>query len=800
MRLLGFWIICLIMSVNGVFSQTGTITGIVYDGNQETILNARVSIDQAEKIVLSDFDGVYLIEDVPVGLYNITCSSAGFQSKTQYEIEVKSNKTTTVNFILKDVADSLGEFTVKANPFEKKLENSTSSNTLGENEIVRFPGGNRDVSKVISSLPGVSPTVSFRNDIIIRGGAPSENRFYLDGIEVPNINHFATQGSSGGPVGLINVNFINRVDFFSSAFPSNYANGLSSVLVFNQKEGNPDKLAGTFTIGSSDVGLTFDGPLGEKSNFIFSVRRSYLQFLFQALKLPFLPTYNDYQLKFTHDFNKYNEISVISLGALDEFALNESANDGIEDSTQLRLNNYILNNIPVNEQWNYTFGVKWRNRFEGGFQDLILSRNMLRNTSEKYQNNDASDPNNLILDYESDEIENKVRYERNTLKNGWKTKWGVGYQYAKYTNSTFNKIATPNGVQTVDFSSVLDLHKGSLFIQESKALFKEKLTLSLGLRSDFNNYNADMQNPLNQISPRLGLSYQLSEKWKINSSVGRFYQLPSYTIMGFRNNTGELINKTTGLKYIGSDHYVLGVEKVNKNSSRFTIEGFYKNYFQYPFLLRDSISIANLGADFGVIGNEEVTSNSEGRSYGAEFLFQQKLYKGFYGLLAYTFVISEFKDKNGVYTPSSWDSRHIVSLTGGKKFKNNWDFGFRWLFSGGSPYTPYDIESSRLISNWNVRGAGLLDYDALNSRRLSAFHQLDVRVDKRFYGEKFNLNLYLDIQNLYNFQAEQAPILLLQTQNGSPVVDPNDNSRYLTEEIANPSGTVLPTIGVIFEF
>jgi outer membrane receptor for ferrienterochelin and colicin len=786
--------------VNSVFSQTGTITGIVYDANQETILNARVSIGQTEKIVLSDFDGVYLIEDVPVGLYNITCSSAGFQSNTQYEIEVKSNKTTTVNFILKDVADSLGEFTVKANPFEKKLENSTSSNTLGENEIVRFPGGNRDVSKVISSLPGVSPTVSFRNDIIIRGGAPSENRFYLDGIEVPNINHFATQGSSGGPVGLINVNFINRVDFFSSAFPSNYANGLSSVLVFNQKEGNPDKLAGTFTLGSSDVGLTFDGPLGEKSNFIFSVRRSYLQFLFQALKLPFLPTYNDYQLKFTHDFNKNNEISVISLGALDEFALNESANEGIEDSTQLRLNNYILNNIPVNEQWNYTFGVKWRNRFEGGFQDLIVSRNMLRNTSEKYQNNEASDPSNLILDYESDEIENKVRYERNTLKNGWKTKWGAGYQYAKYTNSTFNRIATPNGVQTVDFSSVLDLHKGSLFIQESKALFKDKLTLSLGLRSDFNNYNADMQNPLNQLSPRLGLSYQLSEKWKINSSVGRFYQLPSYTIMGFRNNSGELINKTTGLKYIGSDHYVIGLEKVNKNSSRFTIEGFYKNYFQYPFLLRDSISIANLGADFGVIGNEEVTSNSEGRSYGAEFLFQQKLYKGFYGLLAYTFVVSEFKDKNGVYTPSSWDSRHIVSLTGGKKFKNNWDFGFRWLFSGGSPYTPYDIESSRLISNWNVRGAGLLDYDELNSRRLNAFHQLDVRVDKRFYGEKFNLNLYLDIQNLYNFQAEQAPILLVQTQNGSPVVDPNDNSRYLTEEIANPSGTVLPTIGVIFEF
>ena len=157
---------------------------------------------------------------------------------------------------------------------------------MSATEIERLPGANRDVSKVIAALPGVAARATFRNDIIIRGGSPGENKFYLDGIEVPNINHFATQGSSGGPVGLLNVNFIREVEFYSGAFPANRANGLSSVLSFKQKDGNKDALITNFALGSSDAALTFDGPIGDKGDFIFSVRRSYLQFLFAALKLP----------------------------------------------------------------------------------------------------------------------------------------------------------------------------------------------------------------------------------------------------------------------------------------------------------------------------------------------------------------------------------------------------------------------------------------------------------------------------------------------------------------------------------
>jgi hypothetical protein len=235
--------------------------------------------------------------------------------------------------------------------------------------------------------------------------------------------------------------------------------------------------------------------------------------------------------------------------------------------------------------------------------------------------------------------------------------------------------------------------------------------------------------------------------------------------------------------------------------SRFSLEGFYKNYTRYPFSLEQGISLANLGSDFGVIGNEAVNSSSEGRALGVEFLYQQRLYKGFYGILAYTYVISEFKDQNGIYTPSSWDSRNIVTLSAGKTFKKNWDIGIRWRYSGGSPFTPIDVATSSLIQNWNINGRGLPNFGLLNTERLGFFHQLDVRVDKKFFFPKWNLNFYLDIQNLYNFQVETEPILTVVTDaNNNPLVDPDNSEAFQTELLSNIAGTVLPTIGIIIEF
>ena len=478
--------------------------------------------------------------------------------------------------------------------------------------------------------------------------------------------------------------------------------------------------------------------------------------------------------------------------------LPSTEDDGDEDDEEeLERNNYILGNIPVNEQWNYTLGAVYKHYGKKSFQTYVLSRNVLNNTAFKYEDNNEDLPR--ILDYESEEAENKFRFENTYRDKGYRINMGVNLETANYTNSTFNRIGTANGVQLISYNTELNMLKYGVFGSVSKDFINTRLNLTFGFRLDGNDYNDEMANVFNQFSPRLAGSYALTEKWSLNFNVGRYYQLPAYTILGFSDPSGTLLNqdRTT---YIQSDHLVGGIEFQPDLNTKFTVEGFYKVYDNYPFSLRDSISLANLGADFGVIGNEETSSIGKGRSYGIEFLAQRRSKNGIYGILAYTWVRSEFEDKNGEEIASAWDSRHILTFTGGKKFKGNWEVGARWRYVGGLPFTPYDVDASSQKDNWDVNGQGILDYNQLNSQRLADFQQLDVRVDKIWYFKKWTLNLYLDIQNLYNFQSEEPDILNMETDaNGNFITDPNDPTRYVPYFINNTSGTVLPTIGLIID-
>ena len=435
------------------------------------------------------------------------------------------------------------------------------------------------------------------------------------------------------------------------------------------------------------------------------------------------------------------------------------------------------------------------------YDTYILSQNKLNNSQIKYQDN-IEQPQFLNLDYNSYELETKFRYEHNyRSETDFKLNYGVDLQYASYFNRTYKKSFAANNPLTINYRSSFEFAKYGIFGQISHNYLSKRLDLSFGLRADGNSYSNKMSDPLQILSPRLSASYRLTSATSLNFNVGRYSQLPSYTTLGYRDLNGVLVNKSNNITYIKVNHLVAGIEFHPSDNSQVTVEGFYKRYYDYPFSVKDSVSLASKGADFGVYGDEAVTSTSKGNAYGFELLGRIKKYKGLNGVITYTFVRSEFTDKNGIFIPSSWDNRHLLTITATRSFKKNWDFGFKWRYIGGAPYTPWDMTRSAIKTAWDAQGIGYPDYSKFNQARLKAFHQLDLRIDKSWYYNKWSLMLYFDVQNAYNFKAEQQDYLVrAEDGTGAPITDPNDPMKYLLKTIKNTSGTVLPTLGIMIEF
>lgn len=781
---------------NTLFSQSVKVYGLITNVlNNEPIPFANIIIEGTSIGTTSDINGNYEILKLPAGSYNFKCSYIGYDTNIKSEIMVSSNKNLRLNFSLSENSELLGEVKVQGNTFNKTKASPVSLRTINASEISKSAGGNRDISKVVANLPGVASSSSFRNDIIVRGGSPSENKFFLDGIEIPTINHFTTQGSSGGPVGILNVNLIREVDFYTGAFPANRGNALSSVMELKLIEGNEEEISGSFALGSSDAGFTLNTPLSNKSTLLLSIRRSYLQFLFKALKLPFLPTYNDMQFKYSYKPNNKNQFNLLGIATIDDFSLNTEINDEEEDSMQIALNNYNLNNLVINKQWNYTLGGTWRHFFNNSNLFFVISRNHLNNTALKFS--DYADENSQqILDYKSEEIENKSRLEYNFLKNNYSFNIGVNLEDANYTNNTTQLFTVGDSIIKGINNSNLQFIKYGLFAQISKTYFANTLSSSVGLRIDGNSFT-ESTNSTN-ISPRLSLAYNINRKTSINTNIGRFHQLPSYTILGFENN-GNYLNKDAA--YISCDHAVLGIEYNPSSYSKITLESFYKSYNNYPFSVLDSISLANLGDEFGVIGNEDISSISKGNSYGLELLAQQKMSSSIYGILSATYYRSKFEDKDGNLISSSWDNRFILNMTAGKKFKNNIELGFKYRYSGGSPYTPIDIMNSSNRIIWDINQQAVLDYNLLNTKRLNGSHVLDIRIDKKWFFKSWGLNAYIDIENILNSKTELSSQYGIDPNLGTIVEGTGENSNsYPLYEIINNSGTALPSIGLLIEF
>ncbi|HAI75438.1 MAG TPA: TonB-dependent receptor [Microscillaceae bacterium] len=793
--------------------NTGILTGTVRDKNtQELLVGVAVAIEGTSTGSITDLNGYFKIAGVPTGSYNIQATFVGYKPTTKYNIVVTSGNVNELSFEMEEAVSELGEIQVVADRSASvaTIETPNSIQRLTTEEIRSKPGGNFDISRVVQVLPGVGGTSGsvggFRNDIIIRGGAPNENVYYLDGIEIPVINHFATQGSAGGPTGILNVSFIEDVTLSSSGFDARYDNALSSVFQFKQKEGSLEKFQGNVRLSATELALTNEGHIGKKTTFLTSVRRSYLQFLFQAIDLPIRPNYWDFQYKVVHRFNSKTTLTAIGVGAIDEFSFAVPRRSTPEKEYALRSN-------PSINQWNYTIGLSLKHLINNGYWNIALSRNVFDNALDRFEDNQQGDESRRMLKARSQEIENKLRIDVNKFNNGWKYSFGVMAQFVEFGNSLFNRLQR----QIVDVNNVLlqpeilitantqiNFFRFGAFGQVSKGFFGNRLNLSLGVRTDMNTFTTTGMNPLETFSPRFSASYAISDKWTVSASIGRYYKIPIYTVLGFRDASGTLVNRDN--RYMQSDHLVTGIEFLPRPGTRITLEGFYKQYNDYPVSIREGVSLANQGGNFGAIGNEQVFSSGKGRSYGIEIFFQQKLVNNLFFAVSYTLFKSEFSglDPNR-FIASAWDTRHLLSGLLGRKFKRGWEIGLRYRFAGGAPFTPFDLIASQ--RNYASLGVGVLDLARYNTERLGSFNQFDFRVDKKWNFRGFTLDLFLDVSNALVLPNPAFPQYTFQrlpdnsgfaTTDGTPLR--SDGSNAIPLILRNDDPTVLPTLGFIIEY
>ncbi|MFY0672282.1 MAG: TonB-dependent receptor [Bacteroidia bacterium] len=795
----GVFTLGLILISSFIYAQSTKVTGKVFNAlNKEPLPEASVQLQGSTIGASTDEKGYFEIDDIVPGLYNFEIRYAGFETFIEYEVRTSSVKPVYFEVGLIPSVLSLGEVVVSDEARTHAVVTPLSVQQIGWSEMQRMPGAALDLSRVIQSYPGVLPKSSFGYNIVIRGGAPNENSYYLDGIKIPAINHFSVQGASGGPNALVNMDFIKGMEMYSSAFPANYPTGLSSLMDIRQRDGRSDRLGSRITLGYSDFGVTLEGPLTKKSNFILSGRTSFSQYLLRAFDVPVLPAYDDIQFRNKWRLDEKNEIIITGIAGFDDYWLNTEA----PESDALL---YNVGYIPEGNQQVYAYGVNYKHYLDNSFYSFVVSRNGFNSEADKFKNNNRGVEEDRLLKYRSRTKETHVRFEHNIYKGNLEFKYGANFTNHNAFFDIEGYDVTNRQIDAVAFTNNNTYNEYGAFAMASRRLLGNRLGITLGLRTEGANINEATINPLSHISPRLSANYAINEFLSVKSNLGVYYQLPPDIILSYNSYYSTLDNSplqaSATSDYIQSNQAALGFEYRNRKTYRASLEVYYKDYSNYPFLLKDSVSFANAMADFVAVGNQPSAPIAIGRSYGTELFIQQKLKRNYWWMLSYSYNRSEFEDRNGTLKPSSWDGRHFLTINIGKTLKRNWQLGVRWRYSSGTPYTPYDLEASAMIENWDIANKGIFDYSRINDERLPSFHQMDIRIDKNWWFDKWNLNLFFDLQNAYRGTIELIPYLTPERdENWIALINPENANQYLLREIPSDTGRTLYTLGLIAEF
>lgn len=734
----------------------GVVTGTVRDAvTREPLGSANVILVGTTLGTVSDTAGRYAIGDVPPGEYAVKASLIGFLASTRTDVVVTSARPAVADIALTGSAVEVGGASVEAGLLKGTPELPVSVSRQSSEEIRRQPGGFEDVVRAVSVLPGVARVDAGRNDLIVRGGAPSENLYLLDGIAIPNINHFGTQGSGGGPLSYINLDFVDNTLFSAGGFGPGYGDRLSSVLGIEMREGRRDRLGGKLTLSATQFGLNLEGPTGDRSSFLFSARRSYLDFIFRGAGFGFVPEYWDFTGKWAADPGPSDEIRVVAVAAIDDVNF-------FNDTDEKRYDN---SRILGSSQRQGSGGASWRRLFPDGFLTVTLGQSYV---DFSYAQRDTL--GNPIFVNDAIERETSIRADlvvrlsgRTTLTAGGEGKL-VGFR----NDLALPDFVTPFGdTLRAAASGSLSGSKAAGYVQLSGTF--GPLTVNAGVRQG----RFDLLQSTPPPEPRFSASLALSRASAFNVSVGRYTQSPSYVWLA-----ANPANRSLGA--IRADHAVAGFVVEFRPDTRSSLEAFVKRYRGYPIsTTQPFLILSNTGAGFGgseesfsSFGVEPLVGAGSGLSRGFELSLRKRLSEiPFYGLLSLTVGETRYTALDGVERPSAFDQRVIMNLAGGYVPGDGWEIGAKFRLATGRPFTPFNQDGTKSVERFH-------------GERLGTDHSLDLRVDRRWFFDSWTLIAYIDIQNVYNRRPGQAPEF-------------NERTGSIEEDDAIG---ILPSIGISGEF
>ena len=749
----------LLMGSISLFAQSaGIIKGKIVDKTtRQPLIGVNVIVVGTSIGTASDINGNYIISNLTPGTYSMTASYIGFTKSSKTDIVVSPARPQQVNFELAEASINIEGVTVTTGFYNQVITEPLSLTSFSNEEIRRTPGGFEDVVRALSVIPGVAKQSGGRNDLIVRGGAPSENLYLVDGFVVPNINHFATQGATGGTNSYIDLDFVDKSTFSTGGFSVKYGNKLSSVLGVDLREGRKDRIGGKALISASQFGFNLEGPLTGNDDFIFSVRRSYLDFLFNAFGFSFVPQYYDMLFKYNYKINNNNKLSLLFVGALDDVNFNNKTREDRVDNAR----------ILANSQKQYTFGISYKHIMKNGYMNFKFARNYV--AYDSFQKDSLLNP---IFLNNSKEATNDFAADL-VFKVGKSSEINFGAGYTLISSK--NRIQFTNDFVT-SFGDTLPLsyadidknyHRANLYFLYNTTLF-ERFVINAGLRGDY-------FNPLNTkftLSPRTSFKYVASSSFSLNFSAGIYRQTPSLIWLAYPGN-----NK---LEPIQVEQFILGADYLITPSTRFKMELFSKNYNKYTTSeLRNYLVLANSGSGFGgaednfdSFGLEKLSSRGTGTSKGIEFSVQQKATDiPLYGIASLTYSETKFEAIDGIDRLGKYNQNWIINISGGYLLGSDWIFSAKFRFASGFPYTPIHQYGTQKVSEYLTE-------------QLPVSHSLDVRVDKIWDFAGMRLITYIDIQNIYN----------RKNLNGYRW-DFNENKVVGREEFG-----ILPSIGVSLEF